>query len=107
MPVTLRIGKGSFPGTYTDISMHGLYVATDVKAAVDSELTLSLHLPGNDGQLIEVRGRVLWLNRGITQIKPEMPLGFGVEFIEITGEGLPMLRKNELKAFVEAHQPAA
>ncbi len=107
IPVTLQINDGKFSGICDDISMHGLYVATDVKTTVGSDLALSFHLPGSGAQLIEIRGRVLWLNRGITQIKPTMPIGFGVEFIEITGEGLPMLRKNELKAFVEAHQLAA
>ncbi len=33
-----------------------------------------------------------------------LPPGFGVEFLETTGEGLPILRKTELYEFIESHR---
>jgi hypothetical protein len=37
-------------------------------------------------------------------MKPHLPPGFGVEILDITGEGPAILRKNEIREFVEMHR---
>ena len=101
--VTMEIAGTYICGICEDISMHGLYVATDFKAAVASNISLRFRLPGKtDSPLITAKGRIAWLNCAGHRIKPYLPPGFGVEFSEITGEGLAILRKNEIREFVEA-----
>lgn len=102
--VLMGISGTSISGVSENISMHGLYIATDFKVSVESEITLRFKLPGKtDNPLITVKGRIAWLNRAGSLMKTQLPPGFGVEILEITGEGLAILRKNEIKEFVETY----
>jgi CheY-like chemotaxis protein len=99
--VRLTINGAVHTGTSEDITLSGLYVATEVPVSKGEELNLSFMLPGSDTPL-EVRGRVAWVNsgsKGRTGLKP----GIGIEFLEITGQGIPFLRRAELNVFVSRH----
>jgi CheY-like chemotaxis protein/Tfp pilus assembly protein PilZ len=101
--VTMEFSGELFSGTIEDISIGGVYVATDYEVAAGSRITLCFSLPGNrDTTLITARGRVVWLNRAPKKAHPRFPAGLGVEFLEITGKGLAILRKNEISEFVES-----
>lgn len=77
-----------------NISVNGTFAVSDLKVSINDELSFSFILPGNDTPM-RVRGRVVWLRNG-----GDAP-GFGVEFLEVTGEGMPMLRVGELKKFIQ------
>jgi CheY-like chemotaxis protein len=103
--VTMEIAGTFFCGICEDISLLGLYIATDFKVSVESSISLRFKLPGKtDNPFITAKGRIAWLNCTGRQMKPHLPPGFGVEIHEITGEGLAILRKNEIREFVEAHR---
>lgn len=78
-----------------DMSLNGAFAVTDMNVSVNEELKFSFMLPGKDVP-IEVEGRVVWLK------KEGDASGFGVEFIRVTGPGLPMLRSGELKDFLQS-----
>lgn len=78
-----------------DIGVKGVFAVSDLNVAVNEELKFSFLLPGKDVP-IEALGRVVWLRKG------GGVSGFGVEFVKVTGQGLPMLRSGELKEFVES-----
>ena len=64
-----------------DISMHGIFVATDedVSEGVPVELSISL---SDNTPTIEAIGRVAWVNSQPALKKPSFPAGFGVELVE-------------------------
>ena len=78
-----------------NISINGAFAVTDMNVSINDELSFSFLIPGSDTPM-KVRGRVVWLKKG-----GDAP-GFGVEFMEVTGEGLPMLRIGELKEFIKS-----
>lgn len=100
--VDIRTNDKTVSGVGHDISLHGMYVASPFLAEEQSEVSLSFRLPTNGQWLTEVKGRVAWTNRTDSVKKPEMPAGFGVEFLEVTGEGLVLLRNKELENFISS-----
>lgn len=78
-----------------NISLNGTFAVSDLKVSINDELSFSFMLPGSEAPM-RVRGRVVWLRQG-----GDAP-GFGVEFMEVTGEGMPMLRIGELKEFIKS-----
>jgi CheY-like chemotaxis protein/Tfp pilus assembly protein PilZ len=84
-----------------DISMGGIYLVTDLPIISGEELQLSFVLPRSQVPT-EVRGKVTWVNRNsVSGGKGSLP-GVGVEFIEITGSGIPLLRRSELTTYVSS-----
>jgi CheY-like chemotaxis protein len=103
--VTMEIAGTSICGICEEISLHGLYISTDLMASLESRVSLRFKLPGKtDNPLITAIGRIAWLNSAGRLLKPHLPPGFGVELLEITGEGLTILRKNEIREFVESRK---
>jgi CheY-like chemotaxis protein len=103
--VALENSGALFSGVIKDISVGGVYVATDCEVTAESRISLCFSLPGNgDTPLITARGRVAWLNSAQKKVNQHFPAGFGVEFLEITGKGLAILRKSEICEFVEARR---
>jgi uncharacterized protein (TIGR02266 family) len=86
-------------GVSEDISLGGMFVATGRSFSPGDELRLSFVLPGSTSPT-EVRGRVAWVNRGGAVVKPGMKAGIGIEFLEITGSGIPLVRSGELKDYI-------
>ena len=103
LAVTCRTAEGSFAGEMVDISLHGVYVATSADVYRGEDIVLSFTVPGS-ATPIAAQGRVAWLNRAGAVRKPSLPFGFGVQVLEITGEGMALLRINELKKFIQQGQ---
>lgn len=82
-----------------DVGMKGVQLASELQPKPGEELQISFVLPGSDAPT-EVRGKVAWLRPNGGNGKPGAAYGFGVEFLEITGKGMPQLRKGELERFV-------
>ena len=92
-------------GVAVDLGYNGMYVANPLEASIGDEVIVSFRLVESSPVNTVARGRVAWLNRAQDLKKPNYPPGFGVEFIEIIGEGLSMLRTNELQAYVDLRIP--
>lgn len=102
--ITLQVSGQEIGALSVDLSYNGVYVATVLDLAVDAELMLSFSLLDAAPPRIIARGRVAWLNVGSGRRKQNYPPGVGIEFREIIGEGLAMVRMNELRDFVDLHR---
>lgn len=99
VPLRLEVQMQHNNDIYTvpteDLSLNGLFVVTDVKMAVHDDVRFSIRLPDYSVP-IEIKSRVVWQRNSA---KP----GFGVEFMEVVGQGISMLRVSELKSFLGAY----
>jgi uncharacterized protein (TIGR02266 family) len=77
-----------------NIGNGGLYVATENSLDVGTDLSLELIIPGSSGAS-RCRGRVTWLNTAEKQLRPDLPIGIGIEFTELDA----VVRK-ELRQFI-------
>lgn len=107
VPVSVQVGGADFEGQSRDIGMNGLYVSAAAKVEQGCDIVTSFRLPSNPYAMTVARGRVAWVNQADNPQRPELPAGFGVEFREITGEGVSHLRFCELREFVTSHAAAA
>jgi CheY-like chemotaxis protein len=103
MQVTLQFDETVATVESVDLSIDGIFLRSDLKIPLGARVQLSFTLPGVSESVTKARGRVAWLNDVKTSLQVKMPIGFGVEFDEITGEGLASLRKKELRAFIDAY----
>jgi len=102
--VEMKISGMHVSGFCEDIALGGLYVATDFTVQEGSVINLKFRLPDKgDEPPVTAWGSVAWLNTARDRKHIGLPAGFGVEFIEITGEGMPMLRKKEISDFIKKH----
>ena len=104
IPLEIDLNGKNFTESSVDISLRGMFIESGAQVPVGSELLIKFVLPENSTPPITARGRIAWINDSISRIRPNRPAGLGVHFIEITGEGLPILRINELKAFIATHK---
>ncbi|NJD91617.1 MAG: response regulator [Geobacter sp.] len=85
----------SYEATMENLSLNGVFAITGINAEINDVLKFTFKLPESDIPM-EVKGRVVWhRNSGGAH-------GFGVEFMEVVGQGVSLLRINELKAFISA-----
>lgn len=100
--IITKTGSHDCDARTIDISAKGLQLSSSVSPVQHDQLKISFNLPGNDIPL-EVRVRVAW-------VKPASPDAsrpksvFGVEIIEVTGKGIPFVRRSELENFVRSLQ---
>ncbi len=103
--VSMEIAGTMFSGISENISLKGMFVAAFHHVSAEDRVTMRFRLPGaHDTSWITARGRVAWINSARHLTNRLLPPGFGVELLEITGEGLPILRKTELYEFIESHR---
>jgi len=88
-------GGASYSVLTQNLSLTGLFAVTEIKPSVDDEIRFSFTLPGLTVPL-EVKGRVVWHGSSGGE------KGVGVEFKEVTGQGMAMLRISELKSFINS-----
>ncbi len=74
-----------------NLSTGGLFLETDDPLPIDSPLNLEFLLPG-PGKKIRCRGRVAWLNSSGRILKRDLPVGMGVQFLNLTLEHMEALR---------------
>jgi len=87
-----RVHGVTLSGECVDIGENGVYVAADYAIDLGSVLEMTFTLSDRKETAIQVRGKVAWLNTNKEKKKPELPEGFGVEFIELSSEALAALR---------------
>jgi CheY-like chemotaxis protein len=103
MAVTVETGAGSFRGMGLDIAVNGLYIAADCEFECGSDVVVSFRIPTADNRVTVIWGRVAWLNKAGEGATGPQAKGFGVEFLEITGQDGIVARANELASYVSAH----
>jgi CheY-like chemotaxis protein/Tfp pilus assembly protein PilZ len=94
--VKFRAFGVTLAGFILNLSEHGIYLATDYDLEHGALVDLIFALPEPQGGIIQVRGRVAWLNTKKARLKHSLPEGFGVEFIAPSEETC-----RELASFIE------
>lgn len=80
-------------GLCVDISSGGMFLKIDPAASKGDLLPLRLRLPDQDRTVVALTGRVAWVNMQNDLIKPGYPVGYGLEFINISEEAGIALRR--------------
>lgn len=96
-PVIYLMGKAPLSGHAMDIGDGGIFLASHEPVRKDARLKLVFYLPSAPPLLMELTGRVAWVNEEPKRLKPALPAGFGVEFLDLEERG-----DAALKAYVEA-----
>lgn len=75
-----------------DLSTGGLYLKTESPLPVDESLTLRFTLPEQKG-MVTCEARVAWVNAKQNPRKPELPLGMGIQFVEMSLADMKMIKR--------------
>jgi len=106
LPVTVKTDGEFVTGVSSDIGMGGLFVSSGCAIVKESAVVVSFRVPVSTYALTVVRGRVAWVKHGSDNFGASIPEGFGVEFLEILGEGLDRLRFGELSGYINSRRDA-
>jgi len=71
-------------GRCIDVSSGGMFLESQPKAQAGESLLLKFCLPDEKNTAVEVHGRIAWANANGSIIKEGFPLGYGVEFVDIS-----------------------
>ena len=71
-----------------DFSTGELYLKTNIPLGIDDDLMLTFSLPGQAKKSVSCGARVAWVNQEENPLKPELPSGVGVKFIDLAPEDL-------------------
>jgi uncharacterized protein (TIGR02266 family) len=82
--VSFKVDGKSGDAFSKDVSMRGVFIATDEGVPEGAPVELSISLSDNT-PTIEAKGRVAWVNNPRALKKPTFPAGFGVELLEFKG----------------------
>lgn len=105
-PVSYIMNGTLVAGTSADISAKGIFVASERQIDEGEKIQLSFSLPHLDTEMFETVGRVAWTNPKNMPRKRNLPMGFGVEFLDLNKRAfdavlsyvitnhLPVLAKN-------------
>jgi Tfp pilus assembly protein PilZ len=80
LPLSFTLNGRKYTSNSEDISMRGVFVASDVEVLEGHPLELSITIP-DISTVIEAKGRIAWVNSGQVK-KTSISSGFGVEFLE-------------------------
>jgi len=79
-----------------NLSGGGAFIESGKLRPVDSEVLLEFSL-SDDAQVVRCQGRVAWLNHPEWSRKPQLPVGFGVQF-----DKMPPQVQTEIEAFIHS-----
>ena len=97
IPVLFLLNGSPVGAHALDIGDGGLFLASREEVCLNQELRLAFFLETAQAPLLELKGRVAWVNQEGKRVHPGLPTGFGVEFVE-PAQSL----QDELKRFIEA-----
>lgn len=80
-----------------NMSTGGVFIESGKILPVDTPLMVEFRLPINN-KLITCKARVAWVNEPGAPVKPSLPPGMGVQFLELTLENIRAIR-NFLRKF--------
>jgi uncharacterized protein (TIGR02266 family) len=75
-----------------NVSTGGVFIETETLLPVDTILALEFILPQNV-ETIRCNGRVAWLNRPELMVNPNLPVGMGLQFINIATNDMNAIRE--------------
>jgi uncharacterized protein (TIGR02266 family) len=75
-------------GFSVDLGAGGLFLSTTCPFDVDDIVKLKFNVPGEEGKVVACDARVAWINYEGNQLKPEYPVGAGLQFVDLATEDL-------------------
>ncbi len=79
-------------GFSVDLSTGGLYLKTNFPFTVDENLVLHFTLPDLK-KTVTCKAKVAWVNLEANPRKPELPPGIGVQFVDLSLDGMKAIRR--------------
>ena len=96
--IQFSVEGNNYQGRVNNISLHGLYIEFRDQVPQGSLIEATFVLPTERPEMVEVKGRICWINQGFPRQKMHLPQGFGIKFLD---HGI---KKRELyKSFLESH----
>ena len=89
---TIRSGGAEQDAMLLDLSLRGVYVATEVLLEVGAELDVRFAVPGNVRELV-LRGAVAWVQREQTHPVHGLPRGYGIRFSKLQVEDVRLIAR--------------
>lgn len=83
---------GNLDAMVLDLSLRGLYVATEALPAVGDELEVGFRVPGNE-RALKLRCSVAWIQTHQTHPVHGLPIGFGVRFKKLAVEDVRVIAR--------------
>ena len=80
-------------GHCIDVSSGGMFLDCQPTAQKGESLILKFSLPDAQQTPVEVQGHIAWVNSSEEIIKADCPLGYGVEFVDVTDSVGTALRR--------------
>lgn len=80
-------------GRCLDVSSGGMFLDCQPSAQKGDSLLLKFSLPDEKQTPVEINGRIAWVNSEVETIKENYPLGYGVEFVDISDSVGTALRR--------------
>jgi CheY-like chemotaxis protein len=97
IPITAKVRFQAFhvvmTGIVLDLSIRGLYIATEYDLDEGTEVAIVFALPGDHVAQVQAKGKVCWKNSGTENRKKDYPPGFGMEFSAFGGGALAVLQR--------------
>ncbi len=75
-----------------NLASGGIFLGTSQLLSTDTPLSLEFFIPGAP-TTIRSRGRVAWANAAGDQAKPDLPCGFGVQFLDMASRDIRAIRE--------------
>lgn len=72
-------------GFSVDMSSGGLFLKTEIPFSIDDRVLLSFTIPDVD-KIVNCRARVAWVNPEGNPLKPALPTGVGLQFLDLNAE---------------------
>ena len=91
--VQFRLGSLNDYGICWNLGLHGMYITYDGDVVQGDPIELSFIISDEYPSLVEVVGRVAWINIGEHHVQQQTPEGFGVEFISISADARSAIQK--------------
>ncbi len=82
-PISYIIDGSLVAGTSADISAKGIFIESERDMNEGEKIQLSFALPNLDSEIYKTCGRVAWVNHKGMPRKRGLPIGFGVEFLDL------------------------
>jgi CheY-like chemotaxis protein/Tfp pilus assembly protein PilZ len=79
-----------------DLSEGGIFLETGNAFPLDTRLVIRFRIPGADTD-IQCGTRVAWINRSGSLLKPALPSGIGLQFLDMTPAGISAIREYLLR----------
>lgn len=80
-------------GTCWNLGVHGMYIAYEGAVSAGDPIEMGFVVSDIYPSIVEVRGRVVWINNTPQGGRGDLPEGFGVEFTDIPADAQSIIRR--------------